>query len=236
MLPAFPSGATGFPACVVALSLAMLLAASCGREEERPPARGESRALPEPATRGSVSVEEALARRRSVRDFLPTPLTEAQLAQLAWAAQGITDRHRGLRTAPSAGALYPIELYVVTADGVRRYDPRRHAFIAVVAGDRRKELARAAVNQAWLAQAPATFVVAAVFERTTRKYGERGIRYATIEVGHVCQNISLQAVALGLGSVSVGAFDDERVRRIIGAPPHHKPMCLVCVGRPRVQP
>ena len=212
-----------------------LLLAACERGEPPAPA-GRPSVLPRPTTRGSMTVEEALARRRSVRDFLPRPLTEAQLSQLAWAAQGITDRARGFRAAPSAGALYPIELYVVTAQGVRRYLPRTHAFVAVATGDRRKELARAAVNQSWVAQAPATFVVAVVFERTTRKYGQRGIRYATIEVGHVCQNISLQAVALGLGSVSVGAFDDERVRHIIAAPPDHKPICLVCVGHPRVQP
>ncbi len=217
------------------LGLFALLLAACEREQPPAPA-GRPSALPRPTTRGSMTVEEALARRRSVRDFLPRPLTEAQLSQLAWAAQGITDRARGFRTAPSAGALYPIELYVVTAQGVRRYLPRTHAFVAVATADRRKELSRAALNQAWVARAPATFVVAVVFERTTRKYGQRGIRYATIEVGHVCQNISLQAVALGLGSVSVGAFDDERVRRLIAAPSEHKPMCLVCVGHPRVQP
>ena len=183
-----------------------------------------------------MPLAEALARRRSVRDFLDRPLSQERVARLAWAAQGITDPTRGFRTAPSAGALYPIELYVVTADGVSRYLPRTHAFEAVDVGDKREALAKAAVNQTWVARAPATFVVTAVYERTTKKYGQRGVRYATIEVGHVCQNISLQAFALGLGSVSVGAFHDHEVQRIIGAPKHHRPLCLVCVGYPRVAP
>ena len=193
-------------------------------------------ASPAPATAGGMSLAEALARRRSVRDFLDRPLTDKQLAQLAWAAQGITDPTRGFRTAPSAGALYPAELYVVTADGVARYLPSKHAFEAADVGDKRQALAEAALNQTWVAKAPATFVVTAVYQRTTQKYGERGVRYATIEVGHVCQNISLQAVALGLGSVSVGAFQDDEVRRLIGAPSDHRPLCLVCVGHPRVAP
>jgi SagB-type dehydrogenase family enzyme len=208
--------------------------AACEQAPDRTP--GEAVAAPKPDTRGAMSVERALARRRSVRDFVDRPLTEAQIAQLAWAAQGVTEPSRGFRTAPSAGALYPIELYVVTAEGVARYLPRKHAFEQVATGDRRQALAEVAVNQTWVARAPATFIVAAVYERTTRKYGERGIRYATIEVGHVCQNISLQAVALGLGSVSVGAFQDDAVRKLLGAPVNHRPLCLVCVGQPRVGP
>jgi SagB-type dehydrogenase family enzyme len=224
----------GLTRVVLAFGAGILLAA-CGREDEQGPP-GRRVAAAQPTTKGATTVEEALAQRRSVRDFLDRPLSEAQLAQLAWAAQGVTDSTRGFRTAPSAGALYPIELYVVAARGVSRYLPREHAFELVAAGDRRQALAKASVNQTWVATAPVTFVVAAAYERTTGKYGERGIRYATIEVGHVCQSISLQAVALGLGSVSVGAFEDDEVRRLIGAPPDHRPLCLVCVGYPRVAP
>ena len=187
---------------------------------------------PAPTTSGGMALAEALRRRRSVRDFLDTPLTQEQIAQLAWAAQGVTDP-RGFRTAPSAGALYPIELYVVTAEGVFRYLPRARAFQSLNLGDTRQALADAALHQTWVAKAPATFVVCAVHERTMKKYGERGVRYATIEVGHVCQNLSLQAVALGLGSVSIGAFQDDDVRRLIRAPSDHRPLCLVCVGHPR---
>lgn len=214
--------------------LVIALAGCADRAEDArgaaPPATATA---PAPATSGGMALSETLVRRRSVRDFLDKPLTEQQTAQLAWAAQGVTDP-RGFRTAPSAGALYPIELYVVTEDGVARYLPSRHAFEAVAVGDRRPTLAEAAVNQTWVAKAPATFVVCAVYERTTKKYGERGVRYAIQEVGHVCQNLHLQAVALGLGSVSVGAFHDDRVRRLLGAPPDHRPLCLVCVGHPRV--
>ncbi|MFW6162272.1 MAG: SagB/ThcOx family dehydrogenase [Planctomycetota bacterium] len=190
-------------------------------------------AAPAPTTAGGMALTETLRRRRSVRDFRARPLTEEQIAQLAWAAQGVTDP-RGFRTAPSAGALYPIDLYVVTAEEVRRYLPGRHAFETVEVGDQRPALAKAAVNQTWLAKAPVTFAVCVVYERTTQKYGDRGRRYAIQEVGHVCQNLHLQAVALGLGSVPVGAFQDERVRRLLGAPPDHHPICLVCVGHPRV--
>ena len=220
----------------VALGLLILASLAACERHDRSVATPATSPAAAPATKGGMPLAEALARRRSVRDFLARPLTEQQLAQLAWAAQGITEPGRGFRTAPSAGALYPIELYLVTADGVARYLPRTNAFEQLDAGDKRQALARAALNQTWVAQAPATFVVAAVHERTMQKYGQRGVRYATIEVGHVCQNLCLQAVALGLGSVSVGAFQDTEIRKIIGAPGDHRPLCLVCVGHPRVAP
>jgi len=221
------------------IALAAAIAAStaaCDKEKQATPAASAPQPAAKPDTDGRMTLEQALARRRSVRDFLDRPVIETQLAQLAWAAQGITEPVRGYRTAPSAGALYPIELYVVTPEAVLHYLPARHAFEISVRGDKRQALAGAALHQTWVARASATFVVTAVYERTRSKYGQRGVRYAIIEVGHVCQNISLQAVALGLGSVSVGAFQDEEVRRLIGAPPDHRPLCLVCVGHPRVPP
>ena len=188
--------------------------------------------LPEPALKGSVTLEETLARRRSVRSFTPEPLTMAELGQLVWAAQGITLPSRGFRTAPSAGALYPIELYIVTSDGLYHYVPQGHKLRLLKEADLRDELARAAGRQSSVREGAADFVVTAVYARTMRKYREHWKKYVHIEVGHVGQNIHLQAVALGLGSVSVGAFDDERVRSVLSSPADHEPLYIIPVGHP----
>jgi SagB-type dehydrogenase family enzyme len=193
--------------------------------------------LPPPRTEGAHSVEALLARRRSVRDFGATPLNLEQVGQLAWAAQGITDT-RGLRAAPSAGALYPLELYLVAGrveglePGVYLYRPRGHLLEQTTEGDRRTQLATAALGQAWLAEAPAVFVIAAICERTAVKYGARAPRYVQIEVGHAAQNLFLQATALGLGTVVVGAFRDEQVARVLALPPPTKPIALMPLGTP----
>jgi SagB-type dehydrogenase family enzyme len=195
-------------------------------------------ALPEPSLDGEVAVERALALRRSLREFAPEPLPLSAVSQLLWAAQGITDA-AGLRTAPSAGALYPLEVYLVAGDvsgvrpGVYRYDPRRHRLVLGSEGDPRAGVARAALSQDWVAEAPAIVVLAAVYERTARKYGERAPRYVHMEVGHAAQNVYLQAVALGLGTTMVGAFHDEQVARVLGLPRHAKPLGLLPVGKPR---
>jgi len=193
--------------------------------------------LPEPRLRGPLSVEEALARRRSVREYADAPLTVDQLSQLLWSAQGITERRYGLRTAPSAGALYPLQVYVAVerVDGLRagvyRYDPRRHGLELVLDRSVRRQLYRAALSQSALAGAPATLALAAVFARTTRKYGERGRRYVYMEVGHAAENVCLQAIALGLGTVVIGAFDDGSVRRTLGMRDDEEPLYLMPVGR-----
>jgi SagB-type dehydrogenase family enzyme len=196
----------------------------------------ELRDLPAPTLKGAHSLEHVLAARRSVRDYGPAKLTRRELGQLLWAAQGITDQ-AGLRTAPSAGALYPLELYVVggTSDlepGIYHYRPGPHALAIGATGDRRSDLADAALGQEWMAQAPAIIVVAAVYARTTGTYGERGRRYVHVEVGHAAQNVCLQAVALGLGAVVVGAFDDREVKRVAGLPPREEPLALLPVGHP----
>jgi SagB-type dehydrogenase family enzyme len=188
--------------------------------------------LPEPTLKGTVTVEETLARRRSVRSFTAEPLTIQELGQLAWAAQGITFPSRGFRTAPSAGALYPIELYVVTADGLYHYVPQEHKLRVLNESDLRGDLARAAGGQSSVRAAAADFVVTAVHERTTRKYTDRGNRYVHFEVGHVGQNIHLQAVALGLGSVPIGGFREERVKSALSLPPDHEPLYIIPVGHP----
>jgi SagB-type dehydrogenase family enzyme len=195
-------------------------------------------ALPAARRDGGVTLERALSERRSVREFRAAALSLAEVSQLLWAAQGVTARG-GYRTAPSAGALYPLELYAVAArveqlaPGVYRYDPAGHRLALVGGEDRGVELARAAYGQTWISTAPVILVLAGVERRTTRKYGRRGERYVLLEAGHAAQNALLQAVALGLGATVVGAFDDERVRESLGLETGERPLYLIPVGRPR---
>lgn len=188
--------------------------------------------LPALAGKGKMSLEETLAKRRSVRRFKPDTLNRRQIARLCWAAQGVSDSKRGFRTCPSAGALYPLELYVVTADGVEHYVPNRHAMKIHLKGDLRGRLQAAALGQSSVGRAPATFVITAVVSRTQRKYGRRARRYVQIEVGHAGQNLLLQATALGLAAVPVGAFRDKEVHRLLALPPGCEPLYLIPVGLP----
>ena len=189
--------------------------------------------LPDPSKGGKVSLEQAIAKRRSVRRFSGEALSLEQLGQLAWAAQGITLPERGFRAAPSAGALYPLELYFVTPEAVYHYVPLGHRFEVHREGDMRRSLSEAALMQAFIAEAPLSIVVTAVFERTARKYGKRAGRYVYMEMGHVGQNVLLEAIALGLGAVPVGAFEDARVSRALSLPRDHDPGYIITVGRPR---
>ena len=194
--------------------------------------------LPEPVIEGRMSLEAAIRERRSVREFSSRPLSLSDVAQLLWAAQGVTARD-GARSAPSAGALYPLELYVVVRSveslpaGLYRYQPRGHRLRHVVDGELSGPLAAAALGQAWVGTAPAVLVITGVYERSAKKYGERAQRYTRIEVGHAGQNVYLQAVALGLGTVIVGAFRDAEVKRALGLPENHAPLALMPVGHPR---
>jgi len=176
-----------------------------------------------------MSLEEALAQRRSVREYAARPLSWAELAQLLWATQGQTDP-RGLRAAPSAGALYPLELYVVLPDGWYRYRPAEHRLEQWGRDDRREALWTAGLRQDSLRQAPAVFVLTAVVERTQAKYGARAERYVYLEAGHAAQNLLLQATALGLGAVPIGAFYDDQVRAALGLPADQTPLYLIPVG------
>jgi SagB-type dehydrogenase family enzyme len=193
--------------------------------------------LPAPRLDGPVSVERALQLRRSLRNYSRAALSLEETAQLLWAAQGVTSRS-GYRTAPSAGALYPLETILCAGragtlpPGVYKYRPARHHLILLADGDRRADLAKAALGQAWIRQAPATIALAAVFARITGRYQQRGIRYAWMEAGHAAQNVCLQAVALGLGAVPVGAFDDRAVQRILRMSSEEEPLYLIPVGRP----
>lgn len=190
-------------------------------------------ALPPPARSGHMSLEEALARRRSVREFSDEPLSDQEVSQLLWAAQGIT-HPEDLRTAPSAGALYPLELYLVNAAGFYRYDPQRHELQRRSERDLRPALYRAALEQDSVKEAPAVFVITAIYGRTARKYGDvRSPRYVHMEAGHAAQNLLLQAVALGLGAVPVGAFNDAQVQKLLGLAAEEQPLYLIPTGHPR---
>jgi len=188
--------------------------------------------LPPPDERGGPPFSIVLARRRSVRDFTSRELSAGEIGQLLWAAQAVTDRAAGLRAAPSAGALYPLELDVITPSGMFRFQPAGHVIVRRTAQDVRANLARAALGQECLAAAPCVIAISAVTARTTRKYGNRGIRYVHIEAGHAAQNILLAASALGLGSVPVGAFDDAAVTRVLQLAREETPIYLVPVGWP----
>jgi SagB-type dehydrogenase family enzyme len=191
--------------------------------------------LPAPRATSDVSIEGALNARRSLRAFSAQPMTLAEAGQLLWAAQGVTDPS-GHRTAPSAGALYPLELYLVAgnvtglAPGVYRYRPSEHDLLHVATGDRRASVA-AACRQAWVAEAPASVAFAAVNARTAKKYGERSVRYVPIEVGAAAENLALQAVALGLGTTVVGAYDDAALALAVGSAADEQLLALMPVGR-----
>jgi SagB-type dehydrogenase family enzyme len=191
--------------------------------------------LPPPRQRSEISLEETLAKRRSIRSFTSAKLSWEEIGQLLWAAQGITEKRDGLRTAPSAGALYPLEMYVVMEAGVYHYQPRDHQLQRTLESNVRNELCRAALGQESVKAAPAVFVIAAVFERTAWKYGERSQRYVHIEAGHAAQNLLLQATGLGLGAVPVGAFHDEQVEKLLKLPKDQRALYLIPVGWPSLQ-
>lgn len=186
-------------------------------------------ALPKPKLKGSVSVEETISKRRSVRSYAGKELTPSQISQLLWSCQGITDR-RGFRAAPSAGARYPLEVYLVKDDGVYRYIPEGHQLEKRSGKNLKKELAAASWGQHFVATAPVDIVICAVYERVTSRYGKRGVRYTDIEVGHAAENVHLEAVSLGLSSCPVGAFNDDAVSKILNLPDREKPIYIIPVG------
>ncbi len=192
--------------------------------------------LPAPRYDSDISVEKTLRERRSIREYKDAPLTLSEISQLLWAAQGVTDP-MGLRTAPSAGALYPLEVYLVAGNvqnlpkGIYQYITHGHELLRTAEGDKRSELAYAALDQPSVQEAGAVVVFSAVYRRTTSKYGERGIRYVHMEVGHAAQNVCLQAVALNLGTVVTGAFYDEKVKKVLQLADKEEPLSLIAVGR-----
>lgn len=193
--------------------------------------------LPEPMLKGEMSVEEALVRRKSRRCYRADPLTLREVAQLLWAGQGAVKG--GRRTAPSAGATYPMELYLVVREmgvenlvpGIYRYNPEPHTLTLVERGDLSQHLYRAALEQGWVLEAPVNIVLTAYPPRTVTRYGNRGYRYIYMEAGHVSQNIYLQAEALDLATVAVGAFYDEDVRGLLRLPKGYMILYIHPVGR-----
>jgi len=213
-------------------------------------AGGEVVYLPLPRKITNVSVEEAVLRRRSIREYTKDPVRLEHLAMMLWAACGVTEPKWGLKASPSAGATYPLKVYVVVGEGrvllegggylragVYKYDEYKHLLSLVKPGDLRRELAAAALGQEWVEEAPVDLVVCAIFGRTTSRYGERGrVRYVPMEVGHLGQNVYLMATALGYGAVVVGAFHDDMVQAAIGAGREEVPMYIIPIGVPREPP
>ena len=194
--------------------------------------------LPLPQLEGKMSVEEALARRRSRRVFKDYSLTIEQVSQLLWSAQGITEERIGFRTAPSAGATYPLDIYLVVGKdklenlktGVYHYNPHHHSLTIILEEDQRRELARACLRQKFIEDAPVSLIITAEFSRITNRYGKRGIYYAYMEAGHIGQNIYLQAESLELGTVVIGAFYEEDISQALNLPDQHIPLYVMPVG------
>ncbi len=231
-------GRTVIPAATILFATILFAVPLWAKEKTRsmPEDRSIAVRLPDPKYSSTTPVEDALLKRRSTRDFKGGSLTISEVSQLLWAAQGITGGG-WYRTAPSAGALYPLELYVVAGNvsglsaGIYKYKPNRHELVLIVKGDRRRALCDAALGQSSITRATAVFVLSGVYERTTAKYGERGIRYVHMEAGHAAQNLCLQAVSLGLGAVVIGAFHDEEVKRLLNTPDGESPLYIMPVGR-----
>ena len=213
-----------------------ILLQSGGDGEPSSASLGDVIKLPEPDRIGEVPLESALQKRRSHRAYSDEPLVIAEVSQILWAGYGVTDP-RGLRTAPSAGGLYPLEVYLVAGDvedippGVYRYSPHGHELLKVVEGDVRPRLYDASLRQGFIRDAPALLVISAVYERTTGRYGERGERYVQMEAGHAGQNVLLAAACLDLGAVPVGAFDDGGVKRGLEMPEEEAPLYIIALGK-----
>ena len=219
---------------ILAITLAVLAAVCLGQHKSRvSPLKIVQ--LSSPRLTGPISLEEALAKRRSVRRFTSQPLNFVQIGQLAWAGQGITEKQRGFRTAPSAGAIYPIKLYFATQDGLFVYNPDEHSLEETLNRDVRDRLAAAALKQKAVAEAGCDIVIAGSVRKLAVKYGNQAKRYMLLEAGHIAQNIHLQAVSLGLGSVPIGAFDMRDVSQICKLPTNLEALYIICVGHPAGQ-
>lgn len=226
---------------IVGISSGYLVFYNENNQEEFPVEFSEVIKLPEPLTNGKISVEQAIQQRRSVRDFTEESLKLEEVSQILWAAQGITEQNRGYRSAPSAGATYPLDLYLVVKkdgviglkEGVYLYNPFEHKLENILKEDLSLNIKNAALGQSFIGDAPINIVITGVYDRTTSRYGERGKRYVHMEVGHVGQNIYLQAESLGLGTVVVGAFDDRAIKEILNLPQSNEPFYIIPVGNPK---
>ena len=229
----------GWLVIILVIMIPLMLSGGCEKVEGSLTVNGDGTiVLPGPAHDSDVSLEQALLQRRSVRNFQAGALTLKQLGQLLWAAQGITDP-TGKRTAPSAGALYPLEIYAVVGNvegispAIYKYKPDSHTLVKVLDGDQRKALSQAAMGQTSVSQGAVDIVIAAVYERVTGRYGERGVRFVQMEAGHAAQNVCLQVVALKLGTVTIGAFDDDSVKKVLGVSGNETPLYNLPIGKTR---
>jgi SagB-type dehydrogenase family enzyme len=186
--------------------------------------------LPQPKIIGKTSLEESIFRRRSTRSYQNHELSLEQLSQILWAAQGITENSYGFRAAPSAGALYPLFIYVAKKDGVFRYIADGHKLIQLSSEDKRPSLVRASLGQSAIREAPVCIVISANFAITQAKYGPRAFRYVCMEIGHVAENIHLQATALGLSSLPIGAFWDDVIKSTMEIPDNQDPLYIIPIG------
>ena len=203
--------------------------------QEKAPEKGEvmkEMTLPSAKTTGQMSLEEAIQKRKSVRKYSPKELTVEQVAQILWAANGANPRTKNFiaRNVPSAGGVFPMTVYLLDKNGVYRYQPLNHSLALVKEGDKRKELTEAAFGQGFIKQVPVNLVITADVAKCAQRYGERAQRYTDIEAGHIGQNVSLQAVSLGLGTVMVGAFNDEAVKDVLAIPANESPLYIIPVG------
>ena len=222
--------------CILIITLLSMLFAGTTYAQEK----GIEIKLPTPERKGTMSVEEAIYQRQSVRNFKKTPLSLEQISQLLWVSGGVTvDGLSGpTRSYPSAGGIYPLDIYLVAGAvegldaGIYLYDWRKHMLKLLKKGDYRTKLAAAALGQRMVQEAPVSIVVTAMHSKTARRYGERGaVRYVSMDIGHLGQNVHLISESMGLGSVMVGAFIDKKVMDVLGIK-DQVPMYIMPVGVP----
>ena len=210
----------------------LLLSSLCFAQPAKVIKRHEPIKLPSPDTKGKITVEQAIKHRRNIRDFTDEPLRLEQIAQLAWAGQGITDEEKGFRAAPSAGAIYPMQLHIVLPDGLYRYDPESHSITKTIDRDIRRNLYSAAFAQPVVAKALCSFVISGSARKVEAKYRNNGQKFISIEAGHIAQNLQLQAVAIGLGSATIGGLDPKNVAKACNLKPMQEALYIICVGYP----
>lgn len=197
---------------------------------------GKKIKLPEPEYSSNTSIEEALLKRKSIRDFQKKPLSLKNISQILWAAQGITDKGKNKRTAPSAGALYPLEIYLVVGNvneiesGIYKYNPYQNELTLISEGDKRNEISKYTAQPEAIQTAPITVIFSAVYKRTSVKYGDRAFRYVHIEIGHAAQNVCLQVISLGLSTVTIGAFQDAQIKKTIQLLEEEEPLYIMPIG------
>lgn len=218
------------------MDLKMFSISKTKTKSDRPPLEANQIGLSDPTGKGKITVEEAILKRRSTRSYNKGEIKENDLSRLLWAANGVTDFEQGLRAVPSAGALYPLEIYVAVAEveglntGLYKYNPANHSLTPIMQEDVRNNLFYVCVMQKCIRQASALIIFCADFSRTSARYGRRSAQYVYMEVGHASQNVYLQAEALGLGTVAVGAFEDAEVRRILNLPDNEDPVYIMPIG------